>query len=306
MTNTGILYPYFIVDVFSERAFGGNQLAVLPSAQGISVRGMQCIAREFNFAETTFVLPARKLPADCRVRIFTPKAEVPFAGHPTVGTACALVLGGLLGGGKSCDLVFEEGVGPVRIRVERSDNLITGALTLEGGYERPDARPDLSALAQILKVARSDVLTGFYASVGLPFCFASLSSREAVDSATIDKAAWSKHLENAWSPNIFFFAGELRDGAELYARMCAPALGVEEDPATGSACAALVGVLASDATDRRSTYNLKIIQGVAMGRRSDITAIAHKRGGKLVSVGVGGATAFVSRGEIEVPRELLD
>lgn len=298
-------YQYHIVDVFTESPFGGNQLAVLPNAAGISSEGMQRIAREFNFAETTFVVPPSNAGSTCRVRIFTPKAEVEFAGHPTIGTACALVLGGHQGNGHSCDLVLEEGVGPVRVRVERNGDLVTGMLTLDGRLAYPTDRPDLQALACVLTINREDVLDGFFASVGLPFCFAHLSSKESVDRAAIDKAAWAKHFSQAWSPNIFFFAGQLADGAELYARMSAPALGVDEDPATGSACAALVGVLASDPRFENAAPTLKIVQGVAMGRRSDITAIARKTSGRLVSVGVGGATAYVSTGEISVPTALL-
>ena len=298
-------YPYYIVDVFSETPFGGNQLAVLPDAEGISPQGMQRIAREFNFAETTFVTPARDAACSCAVRIFTPKAEVAFAGHPTIGTACALVLGGHQGDGRSCDLVLEEGIGPVRVRVERNGELVTGMLTLDGRLERPVDRPDLQALARALTVNREEVLDGFYASVGLPFCFAHLSSSDAVDRAAIDRAAWAKHFSTAWSPNIFFFAGELADGADLYARMSAPALGVEEDPATGSACAALVGVAASDSRFDKGVLTLKIVQGVAMGRRSDITAIATKTSGRLASVSVGGATAYVSTGDIAIPKAFL-
>src|SRR5579871_2658007 len=103
-------YSYYIVDVFTSSPFGGNQLAVLPDASGISSEGMQKIAREFNFAETTFVLPKGDPESTCRVRIFTPKAEVDFAGHPTIGTACALAMGSHVGKGR---LVLEENVGPV-------------------------------------------------------------------------------------------------------------------------------------------------------------------------------------------------
>jgi trans-2,3-dihydro-3-hydroxyanthranilate isomerase len=109
-------YKFYILDVFSPTPFGGNQLAVLPQAVGISSEGMQAIAREFNFAETTFVLPPSDSTHSCRVRIFTPKAEVPFAGHPTIGTACALVRGKHLGSGLDQDLILAEGVGPVQVK----------------------------------------------------------------------------------------------------------------------------------------------------------------------------------------------
>lgn len=299
-------YQYYIVDVFSETPFGGNQLAVLPNADGITPEGMQRIAREFNFAETTFVVAPSHNKATCRVRIFTPKAEVAFAGHPTVGTACALVLGGHYGEGQSCELIFEEGVGPVRVRVERHGDAVTGMLTLDGPIAFPAERPALALLAKTLSVQVADVIDGFYGSVGLPFCFARLSSKDAVDRAVIDKASWTANFSTAWSPNMFFFSGELSNGSELYARMSAPALGVEEDPATGSACAALAGLLASDPSFDEPTFTLKIVQGVSMGRRSDITAVARKVEGRLMSVGVGGATTYVATGDMSVPPGFLE
>jgi trans-2,3-dihydro-3-hydroxyanthranilate isomerase len=299
-------FSYYIVDVFSPTPFGGNQLAVLPDAKGLTAEGMQRIAREFNFAETTFVLPPDDPRNSCKVRIFTPKAEVPFAGHPTVGTACALVLGGHQGGGASCDLVLEEGVGPVGVKVERKADLITGMLTLQGKIEQPAERPDPKALAAALSVAPNDVVNGFYASVGLPFCFTHLSSKEAVDRAAIDKGAWTQHFANAFSPNIFFFAGDAKSGGEIYARMFAPALGVEEDPATGSACATLAGVVASASSFTGEHCAFDVVQGVAMGRRSEIHAVAEKRDGRVVSVGVGGATAYVASGDISVPDVFLE
>jgi trans-2,3-dihydro-3-hydroxyanthranilate isomerase len=145
----------------------------------------------------------------------------------------------------------------------------------------------------------------FFAGVGVPFCFAQLSSNEVVDRATINRAAWATTLSRAWSSHIFFFAGNLRDGGKLYARMWAPGLGVEEDPATGSAGAALVGAMASRPEFGGTTYRLSIQQGVSMGRRSEIEAEARKRHGVVTSVSVGGATAYIASGNIEVPPSAL-
>jgi trans-2,3-dihydro-3-hydroxyanthranilate isomerase len=141
--------------------------------------------------------------------------------------------------------------------------------------------------------------------VGVPFCFAQLSSNEVVDRAAINLAAWAATLSRAWGPHVFFFAGHLRDGGKLYARMCAPALGVEEDPATGSACAALVGAMASKPDFGGMAYRLSIQQGVSMGRRSEIEAEARKSGSVVTSVSVAGATAYIASGEIEVPPSAL-
>jgi len=145
----------------------------------------------------------------------------------------------------------------------------------------------------------------FFAGVGLRFCFAQLSSNEVVDRAVINRAAWAATLARAWSPQVFLFSGNLWDGGKLYARMFAPALGVEEDAATGSACTGLVGAMASKPDFGGSTYRLSILQGASMGRRSEIEAEARKSGSVVTSVSVGGATSYVASGEIEVPPSAL-
>jgi trans-2,3-dihydro-3-hydroxyanthranilate isomerase len=299
-------YQYYIFDVFSSGPFGGNQLAVLPDARGLTTEGMQAIAREFNFAETTFVLPPSEVKFTNRVRIFTPAAEVTFAGHPTIGTACALAYGDHLGSGETHTIMLEEGVGPVEVQITHSKTVLSAMLTLHGDIDQPATAPTRAELAEVLSVTESVVLDGFFASVGLPFCYAHLADKAAVDGAAINMAAWNQHLSRAWSPNIFFFSGDLQHESELYARMSAPALGVPEDPATGSACAALVGAAANAAQQFVGEYfRLSIVQGVKMGRRSDIEARACKRNGRVTSVSVGGPCAYVASGEIEVPNRFM-
>src|SRR5881398_2319184 len=266
-------YPFHIVDVFSSTPFGGNQLAVLPEAAGISTEGMQKIAREFNFGETTFVLPKKDPANTCRVRIFTPRTELEVAGHPSVGTACALVMKQHVGPGDPIRLILEENVGPVTVDVARRNGGFHGTLTLSGKIEAPTGAPSPTDLAAVLSIEPAEVSKVFFAGVGVPFCFAQLSSNEVVDRAAINRAAWAATLARAWGPHVFFFAGNLRDGGKLYARMCAPALGVEEDPATGSACAALVGAMASGSEVRDGDLQLTIRQGVAMRRPSVIEAL---------------------------------
>jgi trans-2,3-dihydro-3-hydroxyanthranilate isomerase len=291
-------YTFHVVDVFSSTPFGGNQLAVLPDAAGISTEGMQKIAREFNFAETTFVLPKNDPANTCRVRIFTPRAELDFAGHPTVGTACALVMKQHVRLGR---LILEENIGPVTVDVAQRNGGFHGTLTLSGKIEAPAGAPSPADLAAVLSIEPAEVSQVFFAGVGVPFCFAQLNSNEVVDRAAINRAAWAATLSRAWSPQVFFFAGNLRDGGQLYARMWAPALGVEEDPATGSACAALVGAMASKPDFGGMAYRLSIQQGVLMGRRSAIDAEARKRDAVVTSVSVGGATTYIASGEIDVP-----
>ena len=296
-------YPYYIVDVFSDEAFGGNQLAVLPRAAGISAEGMQKIALEFNFAETSFVFPPDDETTSARVRIFTPRFEVDFAGHPTVGTACALVYGGQLSGP---DIILGENIGPVPVRVDRIGDLLRGTLTTSTALEQPATRPDQDALAQLLSLENADIDDGFFAGAGLNFCFAHLASRDAVDRARIDMSSWRDHFADSWSPHIYLFSGDMEDGAELYARMFAPAAGIDEDPATGSAVVALVGVAASKSRTPDSRFSLSVLQGVHMGRPSTMSASANLDNGILTSLSVGGASCLVATGEIEVGDKWLE
>ena len=298
-------YAFQIVDVFSSTPFGGNQLAILPDAAGISTQGMQKIAREFNFGETTFVLPKNDSANNFRVRIFTPRVELDFAGHPSVGTACALVMNRQVRLSDPVRLVLEENVGPVTVDVDQRNGGFYGKMTLSGKVETPPGAPSPAELAAVLSVEPAEVKQVFFAGVGVPFCFTQLKSNEVVDRAVMNRAAWVATLSGAWSPQMYFFAGDLRDGGTLYARMWAPAMGIEEDSATGAACAALVGAMASKPDFDGTVYRLSIQQGVAMGRRSEIEAEARKNRSVITSVSVGGAAAHIASGEIEVPPSAL-
>ena len=302
MGPESFLHRFVIADVFTETAFGGNQLAVFPDAHGLSDRAMQALAREFNFAETTFVLPPQNPRHLRRVRIFTPRMELPFAGHPTVGTAAVLTrLGRVPIADDAATIVLEEGVGPITVEIELRGKVTFTRLVTEKEVESPSNRPTRNAAAAALSLPGEAVLETWFASVGVPFCFVHLGSREAVDRAVLDRAAWSANFANAWAPNLYFFAGELAPGSRLYVRMFAPALGIEEDPATGSGAAALAGCLAPRSPGRDGTFEWKIDQGVAMGRPSFIEASAEKRHGRTTKVKVGGATVLVGEGTMTVP-----
>ena len=171
-------YTFHIVDVFSSALFGGNQLAVLPEAAGISTAGMQKIAREFNFSETTFVLPKNGPANTCRVRIFTPRTELDFAGHPTVGTACALVMKRHVRPDDPIRLILEENIGPVTVDVTQRNGEFHGKLTLSGRIDTPSAAPSQTDLAAVLSIEPAEVSQVFFAGVGVPFCFAQLRSNE--------------------------------------------------------------------------------------------------------------------------------
>ena len=295
-------HRFVIVDVFTDVAFGGNQLAVFPDARGLSDRAMQALAREFNFAETTYVLPAQDPRHAYRVRIFTPRTELPFAGHPTVGTAAVLARLGLVRvSAGAASVVLEEGVGPITVEIQLRGDATFARLATETEIESPSFLPERSAAAAALSLAADAVLETWFASVGVPFCFVRLASRQAVDRAVLDRAAWSANFANAWSPNLYFFAGELDPGSRLYVRMFAPAYGIEEDPATGSGAAALAGCLAARVPDRDGVFAWNIDQGVAMGRPSRIEASAVKQLGRTVKAMVGGASVLVGEGTMTVP-----
>jgi trans-2,3-dihydro-3-hydroxyanthranilate isomerase len=293
---------FTIVDVFARRMFSGNQLAVFADAQNLSDHAMQLIAREFNFAESAFVFAAQDPANTRRVRIFTPRNEIPFAGHPTLGAAAVLVHRGLvpLEGG-SAGLLLETGIGPITAHVSWRNGAYMGRITLKGGVHQPDSEPSASLIAAALSLPAVAVIETWYASVGLPFCFVRLDSREAVDRALLNRAAWETYASQAWSSNLFMFAGELSAGETLYARMFAPAYGIEEDAATGSACAALAGTLAARLSQAAGTFHWSVEQGVALGRPSQIEASADKENDRVARVHVAGSVTVTAEGTMMVP-----
>jgi trans-2,3-dihydro-3-hydroxyanthranilate isomerase len=290
-------HRFLIIDVFTERPFGGNQLGVFPDARGLPDAAMQKLARELNFAETTFVLPPEQGHTR-RVRIFTPRVELPFAGHPTLGTAAALLHEGVVqekAGG--ADVVLEEKAGPVAVHVQRRSELLVSEMTLERVLERSDRPPDPDAVAAALTLQPREVLASWFAGLGVPFCFVELKDRAAVDRAVLDRHAFRTGVATSWAPQLFFFAPDPLDDSKLYARMFAPALGVDEDPATGSAAAALVASLAE--RRQQSSLALSIDQGVALGRPSSMQARVELRQGLPPLVRVSGGCVVVAQGSFD-------
>jgi trans-2,3-dihydro-3-hydroxyanthranilate isomerase len=295
-------YEFELVDVFTARPFAGNQLAVLPDARGLTAAQMQTIAREFNFAESAFVLPPVRSGSTAQLRIFAPGEEMPFAGHPTVGSAAVLARRGVsVPSGGTAEVVFDEAIGQVRVTVDGRGNQVFGELRLESTLERPDGVPSLEQLAAALTLPPGAVVDAWFAGVGLPFAYCRLVSPTAVDEAVLDRSAFAAALGGTWARNLFVFAGEPVDGATLHGRMFAPGIGVEEDPATGSACAALAGWIAWRDPRPDLTLSITVRQGVAMGRPSLLHGGATKVGGDLRSLTVGGNVAFVGGGQLDAP-----
>jgi trans-2,3-dihydro-3-hydroxyanthranilate isomerase len=295
-------YRFLIADVFSATPFGGNQLAVLPDAAGLSDEGMQLVAREFNFPESTFVLPAADSAHVRRIRIFTPTRELPFAGHPTVGTACLLVREGLAAEGK---FVVEEGIGPVRVEVSRRGDGLFGRLTVDQAPELHADAVSAASAAAAIGLAEGDVERVFSATVGIDFTFIQVRDPATVDRAVFDHAAWRGAFADRRDGQLYLFGGQLADGGRIHARLFAPTFGIAEDPATGSAASILAGAGAIVTGHRGDRFALTIDQGILMGRPSRLEAEATLGDGRVAAVSVGGATAFVAEGEIAIPDRYL-
>jgi len=297
-------YDFITLDVFTDKAFGGNQLAVLTDARGLTQEAMQTIAREFDYPETTFVLPPDDPTHARRVRIFTPGTELPFAGHPTVGTACALVMSGRC---SAPDFILEEGVGPVAVSTKVQDGAFSARLRIKGSPETTELVPASNDMEAVLSLMPREVLQVFCAGMGPRFTFIQVATNEAVDRCQLDHQSWRLMLADSWSPAVFVFAGALSHGSELYGRMFGPNFGIPEDPATGAAAAAIVGAAAlAEGRGRSGLFELNIVQGVAMGRPSFISASAELEDEAVSAIEVGGGCVFISEGTIEVPNHLLE
>ena len=296
-------YRYYICDVFTETRFGGNQLAVLPEAGGLSDRRMQQIAREFNFSESAFVFPA-ETGQTRRVRIFTPTIEVPFAGHPNVGTAFVLATLGMLGPvDGELTVTFEERAGLVPVRLTRSAD---GLLHAEcAAPERLSVGRSISVetMAAAVSLAPGDMVTTTHppqtASVGLRFLMAELRDRAALERARANVERLEALAADGVTPDVHLYVRSA-DEFDLRARMFAPLDGVPEDPATGSANAALGALLAACDPTPAGGFRWRVAQGVEMGRPSVLEVRAEKRDGEVVEARVGGASVLVADGTIEV------
>lgn len=298
---------FVTADVFTGTRFGGNQLAVIPDARGISDEDMQAITREFNFSETTFVLPPTDPAHSRRVRIFTPGKELPFAGHPTVGTAHVLAaLGEIPLTGDETRIIFEEGVGPVPVLIRSVDGRpVFAQLQAAKLPEIGPPPPSRAVLAEMLSLDKNDLPGGDFApqaiSCGVPFLIVPLRDRRAVSKAKLRLDRWEQTLASYWAPEIFIFAREAeRPGSQIRARMFGPGVAVMEDPATGSAAVSLAGYLAARDPLRDGTLTWVIEQGFEMGRPSLLHAEADKANGAVTALRVGGETVVVSRGTLEL------
>jgi len=300
-------HRYVTLDVFTDRPFGGNPLAVFPDAGALTGERMQQLAHELNLSETVFVLPPEDPDHAARVRIFTPGSELPFAGHPTIGTAYALAhLGHVALRDPETSIVLEEGVGPVTVRIAVAGG-VPGACQLTAAVpprfdEMPDARVLAEALELPAELILQDALRPVAASCGVAFGFVALRDLEAVRAVRFRAAAWQQASEGRDLVGLFVYAlgGEL-EGSDAHARMFAPAVGVPEDPATGSAATALAAVLARAGLAGEGTTRWQVEQGIEMGRPSRMTIEAVVTEGEIAATRVGGTSVMVSEGRFLVP-----
>ena len=294
------------VDVFTNARFGGNPLAVIPDATGLSTEQMQSIAAEFNLAETTFVLPPKDPAHTAHVRIFTPKAEMPFAGHPNVGTAFVLARRGECHGRKitSDRLVFEEKAGLVPLDLTREQGTVVAArLAAPQKLALSDeVAPEI--VAEICGLEATEIATGSHrpviASCGNNFVFAEVTSRLALAKATVRTDVLARHLPMARAVGVHLYVPVEEHGVEIQARMFAPLYGVPEDPATGSANVVLIGLLAHYRPEKDLTLSKTIGQGFDMGRPSILEGTAEKKAGRVVDTYIGGRCVPMLSGTIDL------
>jgi trans-2,3-dihydro-3-hydroxyanthranilate isomerase len=294
---------FVTLDVFTNKRFAGNPLAVVLEPDGLDTTAMQGIAREFNLSETVFV----QAPADkahrAKLRIFTPASELPFAGHPTVGTA--VLLGRLDGGAQPREFVLELGIGPVRCQVTPK-----GADAGRAVFDLPKLPQDIgapaddAAIAAALGVDVADI--GFDGirparwSAGAPYSLVPLRDLAAVGRCSVNPVAWKKAFGFDVHAAAYVFCRETaQPGHAFHTRMFAPSAGISEDPATGSAAAAIAGYIAKFDKFSDGSHALMIEQGFEMGRPSLIELTLKMSGGKLTGASIGGGAVVVSEGTIE-------
>ena len=296
-------YRFYTCDVFTDTRFGGNPLAVLTDASGLSTEQMQLIAREFNFSETAFVLPAEQ-GYTRKVRIFTRQQEHPFAGHPNIGTAFILALSGELGDiEEETRITFEEKAGlvPIRIRKSAPDQFwcelqAPEALSLGKALS-------VEQIAKILSLAPSDIEVSTHlpqqASVGLPFVMIELKSRAALENVNVNLDAARELMEEGIRPSLYTYIHS-KDDFDIRGRMFAPLGGTDEDPATGSANCALAGLLTHYHPASEGEFSWHIAQGVEMNRPSILDARTKKQNNEVSAVWIAGNSVLVSEGQIQV------
>jgi trans-2,3-dihydro-3-hydroxyanthranilate isomerase len=292
---------YITVDVFTDRAFGGNPLAVVLDAGGLTTAQMQAIATEFNYSETTFVLPPRDAAHDAQVRIFTMRSEIPFAGHPNVGTAFVLASQSKQAPER---FLFEEKAGLVPVEILKQHGKVIGAELTAPQPLSKLRKFSADEVAACISLPASEVRTDRHqpqiVSVALPFVVVELKSREALRRARPDAAGFARILPDNLCDAIYLYTRDVppdETPRDIQARMFFPgSSGLIEDPATGSATVAAAALLADLESERNGEFKLRLGQGFDMGRPSLLLTRVRKEDGGIVSAHVGGACVQMMEG----------
>ena len=298
-----VQYKYYICDVFTKKRFGGNPLAVFPEAEGLTDNQMLQIAREFNFSESSFVFPP-EYGNTRKVRIFTPALEVPFAGHPNIGTAFVLASSGMIGDlHESTEIIFEEIAGLVPIFLRKfDDDSIWCELQAPEKLSIGD-KISVEDLASAISLKSGDIITDIHppqhTSVGLPFVITELKDRQALKKASVNIEGFKK-LASKYNTRFTHIYIRSNDEFDLRTRMFGPFDGMMEDPATGSANCALGGLLTHYNDSDAGEFEWNIAQGVEMGRPSYLKAHTQKKSGEVTATFIGGNSVMVSEGIIFV------
>lgn len=298
---------YCLVDVFTNRAFGGNPLAVVTDGRDLSPDAMQALAKEFNLSETSFVLPPQDPKHDYRVRIFTPAVELPMAGHPTVGTAFVLAHKHLVQINQpETTIIFEEGVGPVPVTFKAQEGRLQSIQMRQPLPTFGAIFPDRAAIAEMLSLDLAELdatLPLEVVSCGVPFLYVPIKSLAAMRAIQFRRDVWERVLRDFEATSLFVFTQEVEvTGSTVHSRMFAPAMGITEDPATGAASGPLGcylvrhGIVASN-----GTAEIVSEQGIEMGRPSFIQITIEHEGADITGVHIGGQSHFMGEGYIELP-----
>ena len=297
---------YRIVDVFTDRMFGGNPLAVFLDGRGVTDTEMQALAREMNLSETTFVLPPDDPANDFRVRIFTPGRELAMAGHPTIGTAFVLAREKMLpAGGDILTIRFEEKVGPIPVRFEMKDGTPDKIWMTQLRPNFGPVFPNAIAVAEMLGIDPAGLRTDVpieVVSCGMPFLFVPAHDLATMRRLNFKRDLSHRVLDSLEVHEVFVFAMEVENaGSTVHSRMFAPDLGISEDPATGGASGPLgCYLLRHSLLPTKPKTSIVSEQGIEMGRPSFIHIEIAQEANEITEVKVGGQTVFVGGGEIEL------
>lgn len=290
---------FYTLDVFTDKPFSGNPLAVFPHCEELSSQRMQNIAREFNFSETVFVFPPSNPEANFDLRIFTPGGEIPFAGHPTIGTAFLLAYLGMIHlTDDTTEIIFHELVGNIPVTIySQYKEVIATELSASNPPEFYDDIPSKSALGEVLSLSEADLSDRYTpqgVSCGLPFLIIPLNSLSALKKAQLNLTSWQRNLSNYIAPHVYpcYQMEEFR----WQVRMFAPSLNISEDPATGSAATAFAGYLATYQPEKDGSWQWLIEQGLEINRPSKIIASASKKDNLITQIKVRGESVIITEG----------